>query len=153
MLISLRNSWLKERSILTFSLNNNSSFPHIQTPQLILNRTFLPNLPMPKDVSLFSRFHFNCKPSLYCPVLSLFTIVSFKNDPCQSLTGNNGTCLSHKDCDKRGGITSGTCASGFGACCISRVIDKENSNDIFISLISFQDVRRSYQYKRNIFSK
>merc|ERR1712032_950288 len=50
--------------------------------------------------------------------LSLFTIVSFKNDPCQSNNGNNGTCLSSKDCEKRGGIRSGTCASGFGVCCI-----------------------------------
>merc|ERR1711971_760981 len=40
--------------------------------------------------------------------LSLFTIVSFKNDPCQSNNGNNGTCLSSKDCEKRGGIRSGT---------------------------------------------
>lgn len=58
------------------------------------------------------------KPSDAKRFLSLFTIVSFKNDPCQALTGNNGTCLSSKDCDKRGGIKSGTCASGFGVCCI-----------------------------------
>ena len=54
--------------------------------------------------------------------MSLFTIVSFKNDPCQSLNGNNGTCLSSKDCALRGGIKSGTCASGFGTCCISMKI-------------------------------
>lgn len=50
--------------------------------------------------------------------LSLFTIVSFKNDACTSLTGNNGTCYSSKDCIKQGGIRSGTCASGFGVCCL-----------------------------------
>ena len=33
---------------------------------------------------------------LFPPVLSLFTIVSFKNDACASLSGNNGTCFSAK---------------------------------------------------------
>ena len=33
---------------------------------------------------------------LLSPVLSLFTIVSFKNDACSSLSGNNGTCYSAK---------------------------------------------------------
>jgi len=50
--------------------------------------------------------------------LSLFTIVSFKNDACASLSGNNGTCYSSKDCIKQGGVRSGTCASGFGVCCL-----------------------------------
>merc|ERR1712014_385807 len=50
--------------------------------------------------------------------LSLFTIVSFKNDACSSLSGNNGTCYSAKDCLKQGGVRSGTCASGFGVCCL-----------------------------------
>jgi len=50
--------------------------------------------------------------------LSLFTIVSFKNDACTSLTGNNGTCFSARDCDSQGGVKSGTCASGFGVCCL-----------------------------------
>merc|ERR550532_972213 len=50
--------------------------------------------------------------------LSLFTIVSFKNDACQSGTGNNGTCYSSSDCSKLGGTASGSCASGFGVCCL-----------------------------------
>ena len=33
---------------------------------------------------------------IFPPVLSLFTIVSFKNDACASLSGNNGTCYSSK---------------------------------------------------------
>ena len=51
-------------------------------------------------------------------VLSLFTIVSFKNDPCTSGTGNNGTCYSSSDCNRLGGTASGSCASGFGVCCL-----------------------------------
>ena len=52
------------------------------------------------------------------PVLSLFTIVSFKNEACLSSgTGTNGTCYSSNECAKLGGTSSGTCASGFGVCC------------------------------------
>lgn len=58
------------------------------------------------------------KPDAAKRFLSLFTIVSFKNDACTSLTGNNGTCFSSRDCDSQGGIKSGTCASGFGVCCL-----------------------------------
>ncbi|XP_040576960.1 uncharacterized protein [Lepeophtheirus salmonis] len=51
--------------------------------------------------------------------LSLFTIVSFKNEECGSKSGNNnGTCYSKSDCTKMGGTGSGTCAHGFGVCCI-----------------------------------
>ena len=50
--------------------------------------------------------------------LSLFTIVSFKNDACTSSGGTNGTCYSSNDCSSLGGSASGTCASGFGVCCL-----------------------------------
>ncbi|TRY63236.1 hypothetical protein TCAL_11572 [Tigriopus californicus] len=50
--------------------------------------------------------------------LSLFTIVSFQNDPCTSGSGNNGTCYSSSDCARLGGSSSGSCASGFGVCCL-----------------------------------
>jgi len=50
--------------------------------------------------------------------LSLFTIVTFKNDACASTAGSNGTCYSSSDCSKLGGTASGTCASGFGVCCL-----------------------------------
>jgi hypothetical protein len=35
-------------------------------------------------------------------VLSLFTVVSFKNDACMSSAGSNGTCFSAKDCTQLG---------------------------------------------------
>ena len=57
---------------------------------------------------------------LFSSVLSLFTIVSFKNDACVSGTGNNGTCYSSSDCSKLGGTASGSCASGFGVCCLCK---------------------------------
>ena len=57
-----------------------------------------------------------------CPkqnIFSLFSIVTFPNFECNSDTsGSNGTCLSSSECIGRGGTVSGSCASGFGACCI-----------------------------------
>ena len=46
--------------------------------------------------------------------------MSFKNDPCTSGTGNNGTCYSSSDCNRLGGTASGSCASGFGVCCLCK---------------------------------
>ena len=54
-------------------------------------------------------------------VLSLFTIVSWKQGPCTSTTGTNGTCYSSNECSNLGGTASGTCASGFGVCCLVTV--------------------------------
>lgn len=62
--------------------------------------------------------------------LSLFTIVSFKNDPCTSGTGNNGTCYSSSDCNRLGGTASGSCASGFGVCCLfTKTCGESTSNN------------------------
>ncbi|GJQ70913.1 hypothetical protein Trydic_g830 [Trypoxylus dichotomus] len=33
-------------------------------------------------------------------------------------TGDNGTCLTPAECAQRGGIASGPCAIGYGACCV-----------------------------------
>jgi len=58
------------------------------------------------------------KPSAVKRFLSLFTIVSWKNDACLSDAGTNGTCYSSNDCSTLGGMASGSCASGFGVCCL-----------------------------------
>ncbi len=54
----------------------------------------------------------------FLSVLSLFTIVRFRNDVCSASSGVNGTCYSSNDCSNLGGSGSGSCASGFGVCCI-----------------------------------
>jgi len=59
-------------------------------------------------------------------VFSLFSVVSFLNSGCQSAltlstgttTFRNGTCYSASECSSRGGQISGSCAAGFGACCV-----------------------------------
>ena len=68
-------------------------------------------------------------------VFSLFQIVTFPNSECTASTGDTGTCVSRSECQGRGGaisgqqrscqslsppqlVVTGTCAMGFGACCL-----------------------------------
>lgn len=51
--------------------------------------------------------------------LGVFTVVKFPNDVCLSATsGRNGTCYTQSECNAKGGSSSGSCASGFGVCCV-----------------------------------
>ncbi|XP_059350383.1 uncharacterized protein LOC130698532 isoform X1 [Daphnia carinata] len=50
--------------------------------------------------------------------LSLFSIVRFPNTLCVASNSYNGTCLTTAECSAKGGTASGTCASGFGVCCV-----------------------------------
>merc|ERR1711990_380296 len=53
--------------------------------------------------------------------LSLFSVVQFPNDECVSTTSSittMGTCLTASECTNRAGASSGTCAAGFGVCCV-----------------------------------
>jgi len=51
---------------------------------------------------------------------SLFSIVQFPNDECTGSTSTStyGTCLTSSECSSKGGSSDGTCAVGFGVCCI-----------------------------------
>lgn len=59
-------------------------------------------------------------------VFSIFSIVQFKNTGCAStMTSSssgqsfrNGTCLTNAECLEMGGASSGSCAGGFGVCCV-----------------------------------
>merc|ERR1711936_102424 len=53
--------------------------------------------------------------------LSLFSVVQFPNDECVSSTTSpttTGTCLTSSECTSRSGTASGSCAAGFGVCCV-----------------------------------
>lgn len=50
-------------------------------------------------------------------LVSVFQVVKFKNDICAGST-RNGTCYTAAECDNISGLASGTCADGFGVCCI-----------------------------------
>ena len=45
---------------------------------------------------------------------------SFANGPCVGGNNRNGTCYTEAECGSRGGSSGGSCASGFGVCCISK---------------------------------
>jgi len=59
----------------------------------------------------------------FLPSISPFQIVTFPNDPCTGTsTELTGTCYSSGDCSKvDGSYADGSCAQGFGVCCIIRI--------------------------------
>eukprot|EP00095_Tigriopus_kingsejongensis_P008330 maker-scaffold1667_size31718-snap-gene-0.4 protein:Tk08330 transcript:maker-scaffold1667_size31718-snap-gene-0.4-mRNA-1 annotation:"hypothetical protein DAPPUDRAFT_311633" len=61
-------------------------------------------------------------------VLSLFQIVRFKNDPCISAS-RNGTCYTGNECTENGGVASGTCAGGYGVCCVFTLACGQTTRD------------------------
>merc|ERR1711997_888228 len=50
-------------------------------------------------------------------VLPVFQIVKFPNDVCAGAS-RNGTCYTAEECSTKGGASDGSCASGFGVCCV-----------------------------------
>ena len=50
-------------------------------------------------------------------LLNVFNIVKFPNDGCNSTSGAYGVCYTATECTSLGGLSSGSCASGFGVCC------------------------------------
>merc|ERR1719429_252883 len=54
-------------------------------------------------------------------MVSIFNIVKFKNDPCEADDGKSGTCYTEDECTDRKGTASGSCAEGYGVCCVFTV--------------------------------
>jgi len=57
---------------------------------------------------------------------SLFSVVTFPNDQCSGKSSTSsssvlGTCFSSSECTSKGGSMDGSCASGFGVCCVFTV--------------------------------
>eukprot|EP00094_Tigriopus_californicus_P013150 TCALIF_12717-PA protein Name:"Protein of unknown function" AED:0.00 eAED:0.00 QI:40/1/1/1/0.14/0.25/8/0/189 len=51
-------------------------------------------------------------------LFSIFQIVNFPNEGCVGSSSRNGTCYTPDECTTRGGSPAGTCAQGFGVCCV-----------------------------------
>jgi len=71
---------------------------------------------------------------------SLFSVVAFPNDECTTETATDnefykGVCYSEQDCGSNGGTASGSCASGFGVCCLFRISDCPSTINQNISYI------------------
>jgi len=58
---------------------------------------------------------------------SLFQIIKFANEPCIG-SNRNGTCFTKAECENEGGTESGSCADGFGVCCIRILSDGESTS-------------------------
>jgi len=77
-------------------------------------------------------------------MFSLFSVVTFKNDPCTSndkissasTSYRNGTCTTASECIDRSGSAKGNCAAGFGVCCVQIIKDDSdtdvNYNDTYL---------------------
>jgi len=51
-------------------------------------------------------------------LFSMFSLVNFPNDECTSSESECGTCMTASECSGLKGYVSGTCAQGFGGCCV-----------------------------------
>jgi len=51
-------------------------------------------------------------------VLSFFNVVKFPNSLCTGSGTRNGTCYTTEECEDRSGTAAGSCADGFGVCCV-----------------------------------
>jgi len=53
-------------------------------------------------------------------LFSVFQIVKFNNEECTGSSGDTGTCYTAAECSAlSGGAAQGSCASGFGVCCVT----------------------------------
>ena len=60
------------------------------------------------------------QPERASKLISVFNIVKFPNDACNTTLGLAGVCYTATECASLGGSSSGSCASGFGVCCTFR---------------------------------
>lgn len=52
--------------------------------------------------------------------LEVFEVVEFEHVICISSSGLEGTCIHEYECAAKGGSSMGTCANGYGTCCVSK---------------------------------
>lgn len=69
--------------------------------------------------------------------LSIFQVVKFANSECSG-GSRNGTCFTNAECTSIGGASTGSCADGFGVCCIVTITSGQSAsvNNTYISASS-----------------
>jgi len=50
--------------------------------------------------------------------IGIFNLVQFPNDECEASSTQTGTCYTAEECSSRSGVASGSCADGYGVCCV-----------------------------------
>lgn len=58
---------------------------------------------------------------------SIFQIIKFENAPCTG-GSRNGTCFTEAECTDAGGEEDGTCADGFGVCCVTKLTNQGSTS-------------------------
>jgi len=53
--------------------------------------------------------------------IAIFNVVKFQNTECTGGNNNPGTCYTTEECEDRKGTADGSCAEGYGVCCIFEV--------------------------------
>jgi len=81
--------------------------------------------------------------------LPIFNVVSFPNDVCDSDDSRNGTCYTSEECSNKGGKSSGTCAEGFGICCVFNLDcgDTSSENNTYLVKDAFTTGTTECMYK------
>ena len=71
--------------------------------------------------------------------IGIFQVVRFPNAPCRSANDFNGTCYTASECSSLGGSASGSCAAGFGVCCVFSLScgSRTNANTSYAIINSF----------------
>lgn len=69
--------------------------------------------------------------------LSFFNVVKFPNAHCDG-GSRNGTCYTAEECSDRGGVNSGSCAEGYGVCCVIQVACGGSSSENCTYLVQAQ---------------
>lgn len=84
-------------------------------------------------------------------ILSIFSVVNFPNLECRATenedggarSGLMGTCLSSTECNDIDGMKRGSCASGFGVCCVKSLKacgGTVSNNNTYISNVDYPTV-------------
>ena len=70
---------------------------------------------------------------------SIFNVIKFPNEVCASASSLNGTCYTATECTSLGGSSSGSCASGFGVCCVFSIAcgATTSQNNTYATITSF----------------
>lgn len=55
--------------------------------------------------------------------LEVFEVVEFDHVSCMSSSGLEGSCRHEIECQTSGGTAMGSCADGYGTCCVSKLIE------------------------------
>eukprot|EP00095_Tigriopus_kingsejongensis_P011402 maker-scaffold68_size422247-snap-gene-3.22 protein:Tk11402 transcript:maker-scaffold68_size422247-snap-gene-3.22-mRNA-1 annotation:"PREDICTED: uncharacterized protein LOC100161421" len=58
----------------------------------------------------------------------IFPPLHLRNNPCVGNDGKNGTWYSLDECEKKRGRNGGSCASGFGQCCVCNALDVDQAS-------------------------